>query len=84
MSSKPDPAAMHEVVAMVHAPIHYQQADRTCYPADYLAAFDYDGDTDPTDNWDDFEAFDDALAGRVYWSVTETCTHWFVVYAMFA
>jgi hypothetical protein len=66
---------------MLHAPVHYQDTHDEKPRADFLAAFDYDGDWIGWNNWNDLD--EHALPGTVYYSVAETCTHWFVVYAFF-
>jgi beta-barrel assembly-enhancing protease len=50
---------------------------------DYLTAFDFDGDWRGDNNW--VNAADErwALAASVYYAVSETRTHYFVVYAAF-
>lgn len=65
------------------APIHYQDSDSSDYDADYLTAVNYDGDWDALNNW---EHQDDNLAnlkGKMYYSVVETSTHWFLVYSFY-
>lgn len=78
-----DEGVWPDVVAAAHAPIHYQDTDDEEPFADFLAPFDYDGDFLGADNWDDLDAFQKELVGTAYYSVVETCTHWFVVYAFF-
>ncbi|MCB9133821.1 MAG: hypothetical protein H6636_00230 [Anaerolineales bacterium] len=73
----PSPAEL----ALHHAPIHYQDTDNTLAEADYLTRFDYDGDWDALNNWENLETGD--LSGAVYFSVVETCTHWFIVYGFY-
>lgn len=70
-------------LAMRWAPIHYQDTDSSDYDADYLSKVDFDGEWDTRNNW---EHQDDSLArltGAVYYSVVETSTHWFIVYAFY-
>ncbi|QFZ18031.1 hypothetical protein [Saccharothrix syringae] len=65
------------------APVHYQDTDSSDYDADYLSSVDFDGDWNAQNNW---EAQDDSLArltGAAYFSVVETSTHWFIVYAFY-
>lgn len=66
-------------IAARWAPIHYQDTDPTDYFSDLIAKVDYDGNWDPTDNWDHVHA-GHSLDATVYYSVVETCTHWFIVY----
>lgn len=73
----------YDDVAAIHSPIHYQFTNDHKVIGDYLAPFDYDDNLFANDNWDHLQANEQDLVGTVYYSVTETCTHWFVVYAMF-
>ncbi|UJW30966.1 hypothetical protein L3Q67_38155 [Saccharothrix sp. AJ9571] len=65
------------------APIHYQDTDSSDADADYLSAIDYDGNWDGLDNWEHQDDSAARLTGAVYYSVTETSTHWFLVYGFF-
>ena len=73
----PSPAEL----AFHHAPVHYQDTDDTRAEADYLTRVDYDGDWDALNNWENLANGD--LSGAVYYSVVESCTHWFIVYGFF-
>ena len=68
-------------LAYAYAPIHYQDTNSDNYRADYVTRFDYDGNMIATDNWEHLTNF--PLAAHVYYSVVETCTHWFVTYGFF-
>ncbi|MBD2213699.1 hypothetical protein H6G27_28100 [Nostoc linckia FACHB-104] len=68
-------------LALYHAPIHYQDTDSTKYSGDYITKFNYDGDWRGTNNWDNLQLF--ALNAHAYYSVVETCTHWFITYSFF-
>ncbi|QIR36056.1 hypothetical protein HCG51_04280 [Tolypothrix sp. PCC 7910] len=68
-------------LALYHAPIHYQDTDSTKYRGDYITKFNYDGDWRGTNNWDNLQLF--ALNAHAYYSVVETCTHWFITYSFF-
>lgn len=68
-------------LAYAHAPIHYQDTDSSNYRADYITRFDYDGNMVATDNWENLTKF--PLAAYAYYSVVETCTHWFIAYGFF-
>lgn len=74
-------AAFYDDLTYFHAPIHYQDTDSTNYPADYLAAVDYDYDMISTNNWDNLSYGN--LSAKVYFSVTESCTHYFITYDFF-
>ncbi len=68
-------------LAVYHAPIHYQDTDSTKYSGDYITRFDYDQDWRGTNNWDNLQLF--SLSSHAYYSVVETCTHWFITYSFF-
>ncbi|MFC8798473.1 hypothetical protein ACFT2C_12135 [Promicromonospora sp. NPDC057138] len=73
-------------VAQRWAPIHYQDVDQTGTNAlggrsDYIAAYDFDGDLDARNNWDNTGSH--PLAATAYYSVLETSSHWFVTYMFF-
>ena len=68
------------------APIHYQDTDVTGKysldgRSDYLSAINFDGDWRATNNWDNAAQYD--LSAHSYYSVVETSTHWFILYAFF-
>ena len=70
-------------LALRWAPVHYQDTASWDYDADYLSTVDFDAEWDTLNNW---EHQDDSLArltGAVYYSVVETSTHWFIVYAFY-
>jgi hypothetical protein len=68
-------------LAYHYAPIHYQDTDSTNSRADYITRFDYDGNMNATDNWEHLTTH--PLAAYAYYSVVETCTHWFIAYGFF-
>lgn len=70
-------------LALLHAPIIYQDTDDTDPAADYITRFNYDGNMVAADNWDNFDDFRDDLPGVVYYSVVEAPSYWFIVYAFF-
>src|SRR5262245_7443102 len=70
-------------LALRWAPVHYQDSDSSDYDADYLSTVDFDADWNARNNW---ESQDDSVArltGAVYYSVVETDTHWFLIYAFY-
>ncbi len=69
------------MIAYHHAPVHYQQTDRDRYKEDYITRFDYDGNWLLRDNWDNLDKGD--LSAYVYYSVVESETHWFILYAFY-
>jgi hypothetical protein len=73
--------ATHAEVAFRHAPAHYQDTDSSDYPSDFLTAFDYDSDRVSTNNWD--HRGDGRWPATVYYSVVESCTHYFITYGFF-
>jgi hypothetical protein len=74
-------ATADEALALRHAPVHYQDTDSTDARADYLTRVDFDGNLRSDDNWDHLPS--GSVAAHVYYSVVESCTHWFVVYGFF-
>jgi hypothetical protein len=70
-------------VAARWAPIHYQDTDSSDYDADYLSPIDFDGGWNTLNNWEHQDDDVSRLAGTVYYSVTKTSTHWFIVYAFY-
>jgi hypothetical protein len=74
-------AAFDRELAYRYAPIHYQDTDSSNYRADYLSAVDYDGDWDMTNNWDNLQKSPQPAVA--YYSVVESCSHWFIVYAFY-
>ena len=75
-------------LALRWAPVHHQDVDATGSHAlggraDYLTAFDFDGDRTGRNNWDRAADPDVSLAAHVYYSVVETSTHWYITYFFF-
>ena len=75
-----EPASDYLKLAYRWAPVHYQDTARNP-KADYITNFDYDGDWRATNNWDNLHRA--PLRAYVYYSLTETKTHWFVMYMFF-
>jgi hypothetical protein len=65
------------------APIHLQDTDDSDADADYLTAVDFDGDWYTMNNWENQDDDVSRLTGTVYYSVTETSTHWYLVYSFY-
>ena len=68
------------------APIHYQDTDVTgshglSGKGDYLTAINFDGDWNALNNWENIP--NKAAKAHCYYSLVETSTHWFIVYAFF-
>jgi hypothetical protein len=81
-------AAHRAQLAMRWAPVHYQDVDQTGShalggAADYIAAYDFDGNLNARDNWDRAGNAAYPLRAHGYYSVAETSTHWFLVYLFF-
>ena len=75
-----------EELAFRWAPIHHQDVDVTggnslSGRSDYITNVDFDGDWDTRNNWEHTKTHD--LVAHAYYSVTETRTHWHIVYAFF-
>ncbi|GGN72202.1 hypothetical protein GCM10010112_40240 [Actinoplanes lobatus] len=72
-------------IALRWAPIHYQDVDATGSHAvsgksDYITRYDFDGNLNGRDNWDNTGTNTDAA---VYYSVLETSTHYYLTYLFF-
>ena len=85
--SASDPAQRAQL-ALRWAPVHYQDVDQTGShalggAADYIAAYDFDGNLNGRDNWDHAGNAAYPLRATGYYSITETSTHWFLVYMFF-
>ena len=81
-------AADRAQLALRWAPVHFQDVDQTGShalggQADYIAAYDYDGNLNGHDNWDNAGNAAFPLRATGYYSVVETSTHWFLVYLFF-
>ena len=74
-------AAFYDDLAYHHAPVHYQDTDSSNYAAEYITAVDYDSDWISTNNWDHLNTGN--LSAKVYFSVTESCSHYFITYSFF-
>lgn len=71
----------YEELAFRYAPVHYQDTDNTNAKADYITKMDFDGNWKGTDNWDHLNSGN--LSAHVYYSVVETNTHWYIIYAFY-
>src|ERR1700742_2171591 len=70
-------ASDRAALALRWAPVHYQDVDQTGShalggKADYITRYDYDGDLNGRNNWDNAGNARYPLAAHVYYSVTET------------
>ena len=76
----PPPTALE--IAEHWAPVWYQDTDDTNYAADFITAFDFDGDTESANNWESLDGAPD-LSAVIYYAVVETETHFYITYADF-
>jgi hypothetical protein len=65
------------------APIHHQDTDDADADADFLTAVNFAGDWVASENWERQDDDPTRLKGTVYYSVVETGTHWFILYAFY-
>ncbi|WP_159007301.1 carbohydrate-binding protein [Streptomyces sp. NRRL S-813] len=68
------------------APVHFQDVDRTGSTsaggkADYITSYDYDGDLDGRNNWENVKNY--PLKAYVYYSVVETKDYAYLLYTYF-
>jgi hypothetical protein len=70
-----------EALAAHWAPVIYQDTDDSDPAADFITNFDYDGNWNGLDNWDNYPFY--PLPAYTYYWVLETATNWFIGYAMF-
>src|SRR6478752_1652098 len=81
-------AGFRAELALRYGPIHHQDvhtrgAHSLGGAADFIAAFDFDGDHDASNNWDNAGDPRFPLAAHAYFSVVETSSHWFITYQFF-
>lgn len=72
---------LEEALVSRWAPIHYQSVGSRNPSADLLAAVDYDGSWDMRRKWRNLNNF--PLVPHVYYSLVETRTHWYIIYAFY-
>ncbi len=70
--------ASHQELALHYAPVIHQGV---ASDQDFITAVDFDGDWVGNNNWENQPTGD--LSAHVYYSVVETETHWFLLYALF-
>lgn len=66
--------------AQAYAPNIYQDTDNSNYAADYITNFDYDGDWNGLNNWQNLFK---PLNAYVYWNGLETSDHYYLEYYLF-
>jgi hypothetical protein len=76
-------ATTNRDLAWRYAPVHHQDADSSSYRSDMLTRIDFDGDWLMTDNWEAAAALTSNPLPFVYYSVTSTATHWYILYALY-
>ena len=81
-------ATFYERLAERWAPVHYQDVDPTGGDglngrADYITAINFDGDWDAQNNWENLEDPIHSVDAYGYYSVVQTSTHWFILYAYY-
>ena len=81
-SQPPQSFAHDREIAARFAPIFYQAlGDKP--RSDYITNFDFDGDWRGDNNWEHTDDKKFSLRGFIYYSVSETQTHYFIHYAVF-
>jgi hypothetical protein len=76
-------ATTNRDLAWRYAPVHHQDADSSSYRSDMLTRIDFDGDWLMSDNWEAAAALTSNPLPYVYYSVTSTPTHWYILYAFY-
>ncbi len=79
-------AQKYEAIALHYAPIHIQNVCKKGKnslqgKSDQLAACNFDGDWDATNNWENLETHE--IKPVVYYAVVESPSHYFITYAYF-
>jgi hypothetical protein len=75
-------AVDYSALAQYWAPEVYQDVNDTYgYPADYMTNFDFDGNWNGKDNWENTYYY--PLKAYLYYWVQETDSHYFIGYAIF-
>src|SRR5678815_5053534 len=69
-------------IASRFAPVFYQALGDNPR-SDYITNFDFDGDWRGDNNWNNAGKKDFALKADIYYSVSETSTHYFIHYGVF-
>ena len=79
-------AAERAALAQWWAPVHFQDVDTTgntslAGKSDYLSSYDFDGDLNGRNNWENTSQY--PLAAHVYYSVVQTSGFTYLVYMFF-
>ena len=72
----------HDALARTWAPRFYQDIDESYALGDYITKFNFDGDYNGKNNWENLSRFA-SVPAYVYYAVSETETHYFIHYAVF-
>ncbi len=75
-------AETYRDLAKYWAPRIYHDTDDSYYLGDYITHFNFDGDYNGKNNWENLDAFA-TVPAYVYYAVSETETHYFIHYALF-
>jgi hypothetical protein len=83
--ARAEAAVSRAELALRWAPVHHQDVDATGAHAlggksDMITRYDFDGNLNGRDNWDNAGSDTSAYA---YYSVVETATHWYLTYLFF-
>ncbi|MCP4581147.1 MAG: hypothetical protein GY839_05980 [candidate division Zixibacteria bacterium] len=76
------PAIDNRKLAQRWAPIHYQEISTDNPKADFILKMDFGGTWKTRGAWARLDRVEN-LTGAAYYSVTETMTHWYIVYAFY-
>jgi hypothetical protein len=77
------PSFSREDLADYYAPVWYQDVDSSDPDAEYITNFDFDNNWDGDDNWQHQNDGEYSLNAYIYYSVIETESHYFIMYADF-
>jgi len=72
----------YRAIAEHWAPRIYHDTDSSYYKGDYLTKFNFDGDYNGKNNWENLDPLP-TVPAYVYYAVSETLTHYFISYEFF-
>ena len=74
----------YETLALRHAPVLFQKINIINRRGDYITRVDLRGNlNDIVRNWEYVQDMNNALPAAAYYSVAETTTHYFILYAFY-
>ncbi len=74
----------YAAIALRHAPVLQQKVNEMNRRGDYITGVDLSGDLSRVvENWSFVEDKDNSLIAEAYYSVVETSTHYFIIYAFY-